>query len=139
MRQITSTSRFSLKRQLGEGSFSHVYLAYDNKLDMKCALKIEKADKPKRVLQFEYNVLKELQGLSHVCKIYDFVENEFRGTQSVIAMQLLGNNLTNHKKQTNKGLVASSAIPLLIQMLDSIEEIHSRGYIHRDIKPVAFI
>ena len=139
MRQISSTTRFSLKRQLGEGSFSCVYLAHDNNLDRKCALKIEKADKPKIVLQFEYNVLKELQGLKHICQIYDFAENEFKGTQSAIVMQLLGSNLTNLKKQTNKGLVASSAIPILIQMLEGIEEIHGRGFIHRDIKPVNFI
>lgn len=49
------------------------------------ALKIEKKDKNKSILIFEYNVLnmlkgsefinKKIVGLSHVCNAYDFVKN----------------------------------------------------------------
>lgn len=39
-----------------------LYAAYDNILKDTVALKIEKADKAKKVLLFEYKVLKDLQG-----------------------------------------------------------------------------
>jgi hypothetical protein len=39
-----------------------IYAGYDPKLQKKVALKIEKPDKSKRVLLFEYQVLRKLQG-----------------------------------------------------------------------------
>ena len=70
------------------------------------ALKIEKKDKNKNILMFEYNVLNCLKGkwlqfptklvgsslilfvgLKHVCSAYDFVKNP---EQNLIVMDLLG-------------------------------------------------
>lgn len=65
-----SQGRFNIKKQLGEGSFSKslitlgvLYSAYDNVLKETVALKVEKADKAKKVLLFEYKVLRDLQGI----------------------------------------------------------------------------
>jgi len=41
-----------------------LYQAYDNKLKIDVALKEEKADKNKKILKFEYEILKDLQGNS---------------------------------------------------------------------------
>ena len=103
-------NRFSVKKQLGQGSFSKkyvsrpigtIYSAYDNVRREKVALKIEKADKSKKILIFEYQVLKNLQGipdlnphfvgLPTVCKLYDFVENGLTDGLNFIVMQMLGN------------------------------------------------
>lgn len=64
------------------------------------ALKIEKKDKNKSILIFEYSVLNMLKGskytslliklfigLGHVCSAYDFVKNS---EQNLIVMDLLG-------------------------------------------------
>lgn len=59
------------------------------------ALKIEKKDKNKTILYFEYNVLNVLKGLKHVCNVYDFVKNS---EQNLIVMDLLGNNLAKVRK-----------------------------------------
>lgn len=66
----------------------YIYEAYDKVLKKNVALKIEKKDKNKSILIFEFNVLKILNGklkirliprlcigLSHVCNAYDFVKN----------------------------------------------------------------
>lgn len=60
--------RFDIKNQLGEGSFSMNYFnsgksfqAYDRKLKKEVALKVEKEDKNKQILKFEYEILKTLQ------------------------------------------------------------------------------
>lgn len=60
------------------------------------ALKIEKKDKNKNILYFEYEVLKALKSKTglhsdnpHVCEIYDFVKSE---DQNFIVMQLEGKN-----------------------------------------------
>jgi len=51
-----------VKKQLGQGSFSTIYSAYDNVRKEWVALKVEKADKSKKILMFEYQVLRNLQG-----------------------------------------------------------------------------
>lgn len=67
------------------------------------ALKVEKADKSKKVLLFEYQVLRHLQckitikyifyyvGLPNICKIYEFIESEQPNGLNFIVMQMLGN------------------------------------------------
>lgn len=62
------SNRFGVKKQLGQGSFSIfvvllgvLYSAYDHLKKETVALKVEKTDKSKRVLQPEYKILKDLQ------------------------------------------------------------------------------
>ena len=74
-----SNIRFHMKNQLGEGSFSIFYFnfnigkifeAYDNKLKKIVALKVEKEDKNKKILKFEYEILKNLQGKNLILYIH---------------------------------------------------------------------
>lgn len=87
---LNSQGRFRIGKLLGQGSFSDVYIAYDSQLSKDVALKIEKANKPKNVLKFECTVLNELQGLKHVCHLYDFIINDDPLGRSFIEMELLG-------------------------------------------------
>lgn len=54
-------------------------------------------------------------------------------------MKLMGRNLADIKKLKNDQLTLDLLIGLLVQMLDSIENVHSAGLIHRDIKPSNFV
>ena len=67
-------TRFKVLKQLGQGSFSTIYSAYDSKRKEKVALKVEKPDKSKRILMFEYDTVLQLQGLDNICEVYEFVE-----------------------------------------------------------------
>lgn len=59
------------------------------------ALKVEKKDKNKNILIFEYQVLSSLKGLEHVPNVYDFVNNS---EQNLIVMDLLGINLAKARR-----------------------------------------
>lgn len=97
---------------------------------------MEKKDKNKSILIFEYNVLINLKGLKHVCNVYDFVKNS---EQNLIVMDLLGNNLAKVRKYLEAHYSLKIAIQLLIEMLEAIEEVHNRGFIHRDVKASNFV
>ena len=82
------------------------------------ALKVEKPDKAKNVLKTEYEVLKALQGLPHICKVYAFVEatQEFSGLNAIV-MELQGRpapcpgpNLSVIKKTCKRELKPTAAL-----------------------------
>ena len=54
-------------------------------------------------------------------------------------MELLGKNIATHKKSKGEEFTDLHAYDILLQMLDSIEILHDKGYIHRDIKPTNFV
>jgi tau tubulin kinase len=54
-------------------------------------------------------------------------------------MELLGKNIASFKKSKGEYFSDLQAYDILLQMLDSIEILHDKGYIHRDIKPTNFV
>ena len=74
---LNKVSRFEVKEQLGEGSFSNLslinsgklYKAYDKIQSCDVALKVEKEDKSKKILKFEYEILRNLQSNITITKV----------------------------------------------------------------------
>lgn len=68
------SDRFIIRHKLGQGTFSklslltiwlclgYIYEAYDKVLKQDVAIKVEKKDKNKNILIFEYQVLNQLKG-----------------------------------------------------------------------------
>ena len=54
-------------------------------------------------------------------------------------MDLLGNNLAKIRKILEIYYSFKIAVQLLIEMLEAIEEVHNRNYIHRDVKASNFV
>nr|POE48940.1 casein kinase 1-like protein 12 [Quercus suber] len=61
------------------------------------------------------------------------------GNYNVLAMDLLGENLEELLKICGNKLSLKSVLMLADQMIDRIEFVHSKSYLHRDIKPDNFI
>jgi serine/threonine protein kinase len=53
-------------------------------------------------------------------------------------MELLGKNVSNYKK-TKENFSDRLAYEILLQMLNAIEGLHQKGFLHRDIKPTNFV
>ena len=58
---------------------------------------------------------------------------------NILIMELLGHSLENLFQSQNRKLSLKTTSMLGIQMIDRIEYIHSRKFIHRDIKPDNFV
>ncbi len=61
------------------------------------------------------------------------------GQYNVMVMDLLGESLEVLFSKQKKKFNLSTTLQLGIQMIDSIEYVHSKGYLHRDMKPDNFV
>src|SRR5687767_2150501 len=128
--------RYLIIRKLGSGGMANVYLAQDQELGRRVAIKILD-DRHARDEQFVERFRREAQnaaGLSHpnIVSIYDRGDSE--GTYYIAMEHVEGRTL-------KELLVARGPSPLGIaidytrQILSALRFAHRNGIVHRDIKP----
>ncbi|XP_003206526.1 tau-tubulin kinase 2 isoform X2 [Meleagris gallopavo] len=133
---ILVKERWKVLRKIGGGGFGEIYDALDLLTRENVALKVESAQQPKQVLKMEVAVLKKLQGKDHVCRFIGCGRND---RFNYVVMQLQGRNLADLRRSQSRGtFTISTTLRLGRQILESIESIHSVGFLHRDIKPSNF-
>ncbi|XP_060117401.1 tau-tubulin kinase 2 isoform X1 [Heteronotia binoei] len=133
---ILVKERWKVLRKIGGGGFGEIYDALDLLTRENVALKVESAQQPKQVLKMEVAVLKKLQGKDHVCKFVGCGRND---RFNYVVMQLQGRNLADLRRSQSRGtFTIGTTLRLGKQILESIESIHSVGFLHRDIKPSNF-
>ncbi|XP_056623646.1 tau-tubulin kinase 1 isoform X2 [Triplophysa dalaica] len=134
--QCMVKERWKVMKKIGGGGFGEIYEACDLLTRENVALKVESAQQPKQVLKMEVAVLKKLQGKNHVCKFIGCGRND---KFNYVVMQLQGRNLADLRRSQPRGTFSmSTTLRLGKQILESIEAIHSVGFLHRDIKPSNF-
>nr|KAF6503235.1 tau tubulin kinase 2 [Molossus molossus] len=75
-------------------------------------------------------------GKDHVCRFIGCGRND---RFNYVVMQLQGRNLADLRRSQSRGtFTISTTLRLGRQILESIESIHSVGFLHRDIKPSNF-
>ena len=112
-----------------------VYLAHDTQLDRTVALKIlsaEVARDQQRLSRFlqEARAASKLKS-AHVAHIYEIGEIE---EHHFIAMEYVEGQPLNNK-MGGRPMEAAEIVKLGIQIARALEEAHSKGIAHRDIKP----
>ena len=130
------------EKLLGKGGYSSVYLC-KKKIDSnkKYAMKISEENKnmTKNHLLIEYKILKHLSGGIGIPKVYSFgKENNESNSYYYLVQQLLGNNLSQELKKYKNKIPKDIYINIALQMISRIEFLHSKGFIHCDIKPDNF-
>ncbi|GMT01302.1 hypothetical protein PENTCL1PPCAC_23476, partial [Pristionchus entomophagus] len=126
--------KYTVKKKLGEGSCGVVWLVTDqsdNQLAMKVEAKMK--NKEEEILKMEIYVLKKLQKSKHVCRFYS------SGTQanySYCVMSVLGQELNELRRCCpGRRMNHSSVLRVAIQAVVALEDMHTEGFIHRDLKP----
>lgn len=125
---------YTILRELGRGGMACVYLAMQESIERKVALKVMlqalQADP-----SFSQRFLREAKIVAqlshpHIVAVYDVGISE---QYHYIAMEYHeGGEL---KDRIKKGLTLAEAISIAKQMASALDFAHSKGYVHRDIKP----
>ena len=128
--------RYRIVRKLGSGGMADVYLAEDEELGRRVAIKIlndRHANDESFVERFRREA-KNAAGLSHpnIVSIYD--RGEAEGTY-YIAMEYLDGRSLKELVVARGPLPIGDAIEFTRQVLGALRFAHRKGVVHRDIKP----
>ncbi len=129
------SGRYRLEAKLGEGGMGTVYLAHDLELDRQVAVKLlakNLVDDAEVVERFEREA-KLTAKLDHpnVVPIYDVGRHQ--GRPYIVMKRLDGDTLAGLLRSKG-GLKAEETLKLIEQIAFGLDHIHSKGFIHRDIK-----
>jgi len=128
-------SHYKILEKLGEGGMGVVYKAEDTKLDRQVALKFL----PKGLETHEQERSRFLQeakaasALNHpnICNIHSLGEHE---GQQFIDMEFVDGVTLREKIRSTQPSV-NDVISYAIQIGEALHEAHSKGIVHRDVKP----
>jgi class 3 adenylate cyclase len=132
--KLLSVQGYRVVSKIGRGGSSVVYLAERESDQQQVVLKIldATAGMDEIVLQRFVQEFDIISSINHpnVVKIYD---RGFSDRHAYIAMEYFPNG--SLVEVIRQGLTGRQALSLLAQAASALREVHSRGVIHRDIKP----
>ncbi|TYI74048.1 hypothetical protein E1A91_D07G173000v1 [Gossypium mustelinum] len=128
--------KFKLGRKIGSGSFGELYLGVNVQTGEEVAVKLESAKTKHPHLYYESKLYMLLQGGMGIPHLKWFgVETDY----NVMVIDLLGPSLEDLFNYCNRKLSLKTVLMLADQMINRLEYMHSRGFLHRDIKPDNFL
>lgn len=129
-------NRWKLGSKLGAGAFGEVFMATDVATGDVVAVKMERVGNKHPQLLYENRVYKWLN--NSTADIVGVPRPRYfgpMGSYNVLVMDLLGPSLEDRLNECHRRLSLKSVLMIAIQAMRRIEFVHSKSFLHRDIKP----
>ncbi|MBI4472671.1 MAG: protein kinase [Acidobacteria bacterium] len=128
-------SRYRVLEKLGEGGMGDVYLAMDESLERRVALKFLK-DEITQKPGFGNMILSEARAVAavdhpFVCKVYEASD---AATRPYIALEYV-EGVTLRQRLAEGAISIETALKFANEIAEALMEVHARGIVHHDIKP----
>ncbi|KAG9159021.1 hypothetical protein Leryth_021742 [Lithospermum erythrorhizon] len=128
--------KYKLGRKIGSGSFGELYLGVNIQTGEEVAVKLESIKTKHPQLHYESKLYMLLQGGTGIPHLKWF---GVEGEHNCMAIDLLGPSLEDLFNYCNRKLTLKTVLMLADQLINRVEYMHSRGFLHRDIKPDNFL
>ena len=127
--------RYKIKERVGVGGQATVYLGEDTLLDRPVAVKVinQMVSQDPEYVESLMSEARLAAGLAHqnIATVYDF---KVEGDIACIVMEYVPNSLDKELK--SKGPMSPArTVDIMMQVCGALSYAHSKGFIHRDIKP----
>ena len=136
MQDFIIGSKFKLLNKIGSGSFGEIYQAINTENNEEFAVKLEKVTNRCQQLIYESKLLKIIQGAPGIPNVY------WAGTEreyNAMVLDLLGPSLEDLFNVCGRKFNLKSTLMIADQMLNRIEYLHNKNFLHRDVKPDNFL
>lgn len=129
-----SLGHYRIVSLIGEGGMGEVYLADDQRLGRRVAIKIL-PESVSRVPEAKKRMLREARTVAkldhpNVCTIYEIGEHE--GRPFIVMQYIEGETLYERLQRAHPHL--GECVDIATQVAAALDEAHSHGVVHRDIK-----
>ena len=131
--------RYRIQHFLGEGAKKRVYLAHDERLERDVALALVKSDgldEAGRVrVRREAQAMARLGDHPNIVTVHDIGEED--GQLYIVSQYMPGGDLEQALQEAGeqRQLPIEDAVRIARQLCDALAYAHSRGVVHRDVKP----
>ncbi len=135
MATTQNIGRFQIRRLLGKGAQSSVYLAFDPHLEREVAIKtLHFASGSAAQSRFLLQEARTVSKLRHANIVPIFEAGEQDGDPYLVFEYVDGPTLA--QLIASKGALAvAQAVEIMVPVLDAVGHAHGHGTIHRDLKP----
>ncbi len=135
---LTSVGGYRLLRRLGAGGMAEVYLAYDEERGGPIAIKVLPDDLAKNATYVDRFRREADVGklLSHpnIVKCFETGQDADTGRYFLVMEFIKGQSAQARLEATGR-FPLSEAVRVVLDAARALEELHFRGYVHRDVKP----
>jgi class 3 adenylate cyclase/tetratricopeptide (TPR) repeat protein len=130
--------RFEVIRLLGEGARKRVYLARDGRLDREVAVAIIKTVGLDEIglarVRREAKAMARLGDHPHIVTVHDIGDEDDH--PMIVSQFMAGGSLAELlDRSEGRRLALETAIRIATEVARALEHAHSRGVVHRDLKP----